>query len=526
MTNSQSHIRSSSVVIHSVLLVLILLLLIDQSRFLFTYPVPDTGMWFGDESWTMLTARAFAATGVAHMPEAIGSSLAYSNGLINGSIWITGLLYGIPATFLALLASPVAIGRSMTMLLSIVTLLISIRASRLLTEDRIAVSLSVLALVSCDAFAFSSHSARFDTATGLATLAYLVFLWRLLERGKSTKPITSFAIVFLGVLSLAIYVHVPTLIALPALYALWRIDALRNWRCLLSALAGLLGGSMILVGAYWATTGSVDLLGHGYNQYYNVANSLPILHPFSWQVQKINTIDRAVQVWQVAWPLVLLMIIGVLFRIWKRHRFTASQVDWLMLSALTLVGWCAFEGPAVFYNIHILPVVAVCCAVTLGPLLQMRLTPILATIGMVAIAVLTIMRQESYGRVAQKITRENSLESFLESAHDSFILVDEPALNEVAYYERSHAGSNLHLMTKHFLLFGAENRSPAEILRDHNVRYLLLYSTVRWQSQLRPIADSFYTVIGERTGHLTDQARSYCDPRWDDIDTLRLYQSR
>jgi hypothetical protein len=76
------------------------------------------------------------------------------------------------------------------------------------------------------------------------------------------------------------------------------------------------------------------------------------------------------------------------------------------------------------------------------------------------------------------------------------------------------------------LLFGAENKSPAELLREHNVQYLLLYSTVRWQSQLRPIADSCYTVIEKRTGHLTDQARTYSDPRWDEIDTVRLYQAK
>ena len=105
-----------------VLLLLIGAVLLQQTRFLFVYPVPDTGMWFGDESWTMLTARALAASGVARIPEAVGSSLAHSNGLVNGSIWITGLLYGLPANLFGAIATPVDIGRIVTLLLSILAL--------------------------------------------------------------------------------------------------------------------------------------------------------------------------------------------------------------------------------------------------------------------------------------------------------------------------------------------------------------------------------------------------------------------
>ena len=53
------------------LLILIAIVLADQARFLFFYPVPDTGMWFGDEKWTMLTVRALARTGIARVPEAL-----------------------------------------------------------------------------------------------------------------------------------------------------------------------------------------------------------------------------------------------------------------------------------------------------------------------------------------------------------------------------------------------------------------------------------------------------------------------
>src|SRR5438270_11205922 len=108
---------------HRTLLIALLaasaIVLIDQARFLYTYPVPDTGMWFGDETWTMLTVREIARSGIARIPEALGSSLAHSNGFVNGCVWISGFIYGLPALLFSSLASPVAIGRTITFLISL-----------------------------------------------------------------------------------------------------------------------------------------------------------------------------------------------------------------------------------------------------------------------------------------------------------------------------------------------------------------------------------------------------------------------
>lgn len=508
-----------------VFLALTCVVLFEQVRFLFVYPVPDTGMWFGDESWTMLTARALAKTGVAHIPEAIGSSLAHSNGLVNGSIWITGFLYGLPALLFGATATLVSIGRIGTLLLSLWTLMIVYGASRRLTHDNaLAASIAVLALVVCDAFAFSSHSARFDAATGLAVLAYLLFLSRQFERRDAISTKAVFSVTFLACISLAIYVHVPTLIALPALYALWRFKIFSDVRLILSALLGAIVACILLTGLYWATTGSLDLLGKGYNQYYNVANSLPIVHPLSWRVQKINTIDRAIQVWDVAWPLVALLVAGAIATIRGRTRFSEARRFWLMLTGLTLVDWCAFEGPAVFYNIHILPVLAVTCAVLLTTMQANPRTWIYGfLLSAMVVTTVTIINQERRGQTAARLVTENSLSSFVAPAYGERLLADEPALAEMTYLECT---SKLSLATKHFLLFGSENKSPSHILKEHDVRYLLLYSTIRYQSQLRPVADSFYRVIAQRTGHLTDQARSYDDPQWEQVDTVRLYKMK
>ena len=523
--------RRKGNVIMVALIVLIAIVLADQARFLFVYPVPDTGMWFGDETWTMLTVRALARSGVACVPEALGSSLAHSNGLVNGSIWISGLIYGVPAAIFAHMASPVAIGRIITFVLSLLTLFFVYRLGTRLGAPKPAALTGVFALVISNAFYFSSHSARLDLITGLVVLLFFFFLMIVFERMSNGARITRFAflIPFLAALSLAVYVHVPALIILPAIYSLWKLGAFRRWQTIALSIAGFASSAILILGIYWITTGSLSLLGTGYNQYYNVANSLPVLHLRSWRVQKINTIDRAVQVWEVAWPVVLAIAFGIAARIWEqrhnaraprdqRERFFFANVILLLLS------WGLFGGPAVFYNIHVLPVMAVCGAVLIAPLVQNRVNVIMPLL--IVIAIFSILSQERLGAAGERLVTANQhaihvlVDPISSATHPPLILTDEPAIDEIA------ANPNARLMTNHLLLFGSENKPLPKILREYHVDYLLLYSTVRWHSPFRHIADSLYTLSGERTGTLTDQARSYDDPMWNEIDTLRLYKAK
>jgi hypothetical protein len=131
---------------------------------------------------------------------------------------------------------------------------------------------------------------------------------------------------------------------------------------------------------------------------------------------------------------------------------------------------------------------------------------------------------ESRGTIGKRLTEENqqAVKRLVAPIADDnpLILTDQPAMNQIAGW------NGIRLMTNHLLLFGAENKPLPEILREHGVRYLLLYSTSRWQSPFRPIADSLYVLIGEERGMLTDQARTYTEPEWQHLDTLRLYQAR
>ena len=100
------------------------------------------------------------------------------------------------------------------------------------------------------------------------------------------------------------------------------------------------------------------------------------------------------------------------------------------------------------------------------------------------------------------------------------ILTDEPAEHKIA------GEPNARLMTNHLLLFGEENKPLPDILREQPVDYLLLYSGAHWRSPFRPIADSLYTLSGERVGTFTDLGRTYDAPHWNEFDTLRLYKAK
>jgi hypothetical protein len=516
--------------LRSALVILIGIVLVDQARFLFVYPVPDTGMWFGDESWTMLTVRALARTGVARVPEALGSSLAHSNGLINGSIWLSGLIYGVPTMLFANIASPVAIGRVITVVLSIVSLYLIYRLSRRIGVSSSACLFGILMLVCSNAFYFSSHSARLDMLTGLAVLLYLYLLVSVFEESEANqlRMRWAFLLPLIATLSLTIYVHVPTLIILPLLYSCWRLGVFRSVRMIAVSLLGTIAGVAIIAEIYWLSTGSLDLLGKGYNQYYNVANSLPVLHLLSWRVQKINTVDRLLQVWAVAWPLVIAIALGIVVRIWKRVPFDSKERFVLVNSVLLIIGWGLFGGPAVFYNIHVLPVMAVCCAVLLAPVFQHErvenaraIVPIL-----IMVVVFVIVSQERRGKVGERLVSGNKsaiaalIDPVAFAEKPPLILTDEPAENAIAGHP------DVRLMTKHLLLFGDENKPMPDILQEQYVDYLLLYSGAHWRSPFRTIADSLYTCIGEHVGTFTDLGRTYDDPHWNEFDTLRLYKAK
>src|SRR5665213_3647836 len=81
----------------SLLTVLILFVLVWQVRLLYVFPQPDGARWWGDETGQILELRSELKDGYAHIPTALGSSVAITNGLVRGNSWFAAVIYGIPA---------------------------------------------------------------------------------------------------------------------------------------------------------------------------------------------------------------------------------------------------------------------------------------------------------------------------------------------------------------------------------------------------------------------------------------------
>jgi hypothetical protein len=376
---------------------------------------------------------------------------------------------------------------------------------------------ALLPLVASPVFYFSSHSARLDVATALASVLLLLAFVRMTEERSRWRYFLTGVFV---ALSVAVYVHVPTLIVLVWLYVIWRSRATaREWTI---SLAGAALALCVLIAMYSATTGELTLLGSGHNQYYSVASALPILHPFSWQVQKINTIYRFIQVWDTQWPLVILLAIACVTLVMKWSAVAQAERSVLAMSVLLILAWMLFEGPAVFYEIHASPALVLITAIGLSHLEANRV--LISTVA-IGVAATSMYAQRGYGEAGRILSLNNqgavrSMLARVRSEDRPIVLADQPAWNIVA------STPGVQLMTSHLLLFGGEPRPVAEILRAHNVQYLVLYSTKQFQSPFRPIADSLYQPVDMRVGDVTDEAKGYDAASWQVPDTVRLYRAK
>ncbi|MEO8872579.1 MAG: hypothetical protein ABI444_07890 [Candidatus Kapaibacterium sp.] len=528
------------------LFISIVVLLIEQTRFLFVYPIPDTAMWFGDESWMMLLGRGLIKTGSARFPEALGSTLFHSTGLIVGSLWGYALLYGAPgywwghSVMFGHAFTLVEIGRIVTLLVSLVTLYYTYHIARQLDIAKTYAIACVLLITTCDAFLFSTHSARSDGLTGLGVLVLLSMCLRAIEhqvRNKVLRPgwWFSFGLIATGLLSFS--QHHMTTAALFCVYAAWKLGALKHWR----QFAAMIAGATVIVGAllaiYFSSMGDISMYGsHRSLQYQNIVGSLPVFHPFSVAVQWINTYLRIRQFMMEAWPVGLLLAVGVLYwmliaRPRPRIRIAQPKVAFFLVATFWLVMSCMlFEGPAVFYLIHLLPWLAIAAVLLAERAVRRfingkarRVVIIVASLFVVCAITNAFYHAEMFGNVGATLTQAHSA-AVSELLAKTYTLGKKPliatAQQGVNYVDRD---TNVRLMTYHFLLFGLENVSPIEVIDSEHVDYLLTY-TGRPDDAMQSAADSYGTLVATSIGHYTDLYRDYFAPNWTHLDTLRLYR--
>ena len=169
------------------LICLAIALLIRETMVLYTFPTPESARWPGDETWLMREYMTLTSTGIMRYPEAKGSSIEHGNNFLTSTWWTTALLYGVPANIAGPRTDVVAVGRTISFLLSLLSLVLLYRIVRLLGGDPIIALVSCIVLIATRDFYIAAHCTRYD----MITMSYLLFMLYLPLR-ESAQPIAPY----------------------------------------------------------------------------------------------------------------------------------------------------------------------------------------------------------------------------------------------------------------------------------------------------------------------------------------------
>lgn len=523
--------------------VAVVLVLVMQTRSLYTFPQPDGARWWGDETGQMLELRSELQTGYAHIPTALGSSLAITNGLVRGNSWLAAVVYGLPGLAFSKYFDLVTIGRTVTFLISLAMCFCIYRLLRKLGVNVALALLVILLLVSTRSFFFASHAARLDVAAGLSVLLFVWYLATHFEQFKQAKwqATTSWYFAFgaIAMLFATLSIHLVTLLGLLSFYTFWRIGAWRTPKNLFVALGGASVFLGVLIGIYALTGAPMSLFSPSVqpNQFQSVASMLPILRPFSRSVQIANVLERATGLWSEA-PQLMILAICVLVVLFTRKRITPStQATSFAIGAaiVIFVAWMFFESPALYYYVQVLPLFVVVLVATLAARVRPSVGFSVVIVGCAIVFAALSIRDSSVAReLAATLEKDNraALDAAVRTiASDSrktrpIVLGQNPA---IAYLEHD---TSVRLMAAHLVSFPTRLGSLASQIESTGARYMLLYVSgdgSRYSEDyaaLRPLADSIGTIMFKRTGTLFDVHRNYFEAVHLSVkpDTMILYK--
>lgn len=520
--------------IDTVLTALIVTVLVLQLRLLYVFPQPDSARWWGDETGQMLELKSELQTGVAHIPTALGSTLATTNGFVRGNSWMAAILYGIPVYIFDGLASVVSIGRTVTALLGILLIIGVARLVFQLTRNKSAALLAALVLVSTRAWLFGSHAARLDVAAGLAVVLIASFLATKWKARESLAPLgwhwwfaAGAAYIVLSTLS----IHLLTIGAVFLIFALWKFRALR-WRNVLAVGAGSATVLALLLAIYGLSGAPASLFTKtvASNQFQSVVRGLPIMRPFSRSVQVANLLERLTGLWAEA-PVVLALCVASLSALVARHFIRGHQSRFITdLGLASAIAWIFFESPALYYYMQVLPIFIVALIVSIDTLLaERRKWPALAVGALLAyfavndalkVAPLSLALAEQNKSATRDVRRRVDMSSV-----DEFptLLAQNPAIAELNRF------ASLRLMTPHLLSFPTSTAPIEEQLSQIGVHFILLYSLPGDRNysdeygKLRRVVATNGLEVSRWTGTLFDVDRDYFEPQ-PRSDTLTLYR--
>jgi hypothetical protein len=531
-----------------VIAVAIVILLFAQARLLYNFPQPDSSRWWGDETGQMLELRTELQDGFARIPTGLGSSVAITNGLVRGNSWLAAAIYGIPAIVFSGAADLVTIGRTVTFLIALLLLVVMYAVLRTLRVPMLLALAALLLLVSTRSFFFASHAARLDMAAGLAVLAFASYLASRYEQFRDGHWIPSVRWYFSYGIVLVIFatlsIHLVTLLGSFTVYMLWRFRSYRNPSALFGAAGGAVLALAVLLLFYVFSGAPFSLFGpsSASNQFQSVASGLPILRPFSRSVQTANILERLHGLWSEAPAFLALLGFAIVFRRVAHKISPASfREQWITGAAMTIaLAWLLFQSPALYYYLQVLPLFIIAIMLSLSRQWKSSRISILSLASLsILLCFLGVHDTLRAGVLARTIERDNHAAlsdalKFIESEPKSnrkekpLVLAQNPG---IAWLEHER---NIRLMTAHLVGFPRSNAPVSMVLQQLGVNYIILYASYNGTiysddyHTLRPIADSFGTVLFRKPGTLFDVHRDYFSEKalndTTPMDTLILYK--
>jgi hypothetical protein len=446
-----------------------------QSLSLYTTPVFDSALWYSDESWLMLESRQHVTTGVVSNPIAEGSAISSFKGALLGNVWLFSAIYGAPVKAFPGI-NPVAVGRTVTLLLSICLMAIAYQLARLAGLSKVRSMVCCFALLSTRCFYLYSHSARYDILVALIILSVSSYSSRL-GIMTSRSPILVGAVT--SGLSLAVTPHLLILLPLIPLFCLLRVLGSRSQ--FVKYGLGILLGFLAMFSSYVILTGSWSLFpASKSNQFNQPLNLQPLLHPLSPKVQLALLSYKWQLLREFTGALAYVCLFGVLFgvvRIVRQVRNNTWRTENIEVQVMTLIAvtWWFAYGAYHHYLIHILPVFLI---LALRGFYQIeRNTPRASVLKYAVIILLCIQvfrqlefvkaaSREGEMRTAYSQAASSQIEIECQSKSRTKVLVDFPLINRLLTSE------SIRPIAPYFRSFPISNLSEQQLLDSLNVAYI------------------------------------------------------
>ncbi len=531
------------------LLIISVVVFAVQLHTLDTVPVYDSVRWGGDETWLMREFVNQIQHGTLQYPESFGGAIR-TNGVLAGSMWGNALIYGVPGIVFYPHFDFASIGRSVTALLSLLLIGSLYFISRSLRVSPLVCALGVMFMVLSQGFVWASHSARYDILTGLVLLWYCYYL-------SKVNIANALQMRLAGALGIFIVCFSPHLLTLGAGGTIVFLFAHSIWKrpaALFSWLAGFMIAVAILVVLYFVGSGEFSLFGRGGKAgiFSFVLNEVPILRPFSRNVQLSNLQERIVLFkadlpgMLVVLPIAALLMLTYIIRNRKHGKqeknvqvtHSPNQRFWLGCTVLCTLSWLLLEGSRPYYLFHIVPLLVIGSMIAFdiwGKLFSKRSfgqwTPVVSMVFGISLGISHAIPNATLGNAIahdQQLAITRLLnEAAVSAPRKSRILVD------VAGLDRALVDTSREVLTLDMFQPPADRTQLVDKLYANSIDYVILRSSTvgtpfePGRALLPHVIDSIGVVRDSALGLFYDDGRSYNADlsilMKQGLDTLRLY---